>query len=326
MQRPEINFIQDPSIARAIDDLKRRWPAIGAAADHPLTEFFIQRDARKERRRRAIDPKYWRFIIVICIFGFFFSMRFSPTAMHFYMRYNPLIMVLVFLGVALNRKYRKPPKRNDLRSPFHMLAEAGDVSQWAHLWLAPLSYRDVAGTCIGVFYHARVTKKLWLWRLITALVITAAALLFFENAASVIDLWDDQYLLPGVAVGSSSIFFIFALRSLLRNPAYIVHRAMKRIQLMVIQRQKRFFVAHKFWRRGCATFLLVIGFEMNSFLIIILRHWIWMTLSLSIVMWGLIILAISRRLSKMDMSRRFEEFVARETPEFEQLVCQMLDR
>ncbi len=38
--------IEDTQIAAVIDDLKRRWPTIGVAADHPLTEWFI-RNRRK---------------------------------------------------------------------------------------------------------------------------------------------------------------------------------------------------------------------------------------------------------------------------------------
>ncbi|MCE5231044.1 hypothetical protein LLG95_15805 [bacterium] len=319
------NLVEDPAISPLIDDLKHRWPAIGNAVDHPLTEFFIRRTLRKGIRRRGIDPKFYQIATFLCVVCFFLSIRYFPGLANLYMRFNGLILLLVFGGIALNRKFRKPPRRNDLASPFHMLAEAGDVSQWEHLWLAPLSYRDVAGTCIGVFYHTRVSKK-WLPHLTGAFIVLSVIFLLLLNMGAFRNLIGNQYLFPVIALGSSALFFIAATLSLSRNPAYIVHLAMRRIQTMVIQRQQRFFVAHKFWRRTWRIFLLVVCIQMNFFLLIALKHWRWMALSASFVAWGIGILAFSRWFSKRDMSKQFEEFVVRESPEFEQLVCQMIGR
>lgn len=320
-------LISDPAASRAVADLKRRWPAIGAAADHPLTEFFIQRLERKNFRRRGIDAKYKRIAFVVMFFAFFFCLRFFPTVMQFYMRYNHLFLVAIFAAVALNRKYRKPPKQHNLKSPFQLLYEAGDVSQWEHLWLAPLSYRDLAGTCIGVVYHQRTTKKAWAFWLLAWLMVVAAFVMSFSPQVSRLVVAHNQSLLPWLAVGSSLLFVVIAALRLIRNPAHIVHLTMRRMQTLVIQRQQQFFIAHKlFWRRGCATMLLIFGIQFNVMMLIFLRHHKWQAIAVSLITWGIITLAVSRHYSKLDMSKRFEDFIARETPEFEQLVAQMIGR
>ncbi len=47
----------DRSVAAMVEELSRRWPALGVAADHPLTEWLVHRHRRLDRGWRRFLPE-----------------------------------------------------------------------------------------------------------------------------------------------------------------------------------------------------------------------------------------------------------------------------
>lgn len=329
-------FIEDPAIAGTIADLKRRCPAIGDAADHPLAEFFIHRQKSKPRRGRQdklLMGGIWLFLILAFLAGLGYSSSFAS----FFAKYNGFLMIAFFMGGALHRKFRKPPRRNDLTDPIQMLAEAGDVSQWEHLWLAPLAYRDLAGVCLGVYYHRKTASRAWPWRLILRVFFWLAACVlvatFFMDQIRFMQ-WVTCYGYPAetASILAGLVFLIYSAHRLFTDTNYHLCRVMGRISGIVMQRQQRLFVAHEFWksqwRRGCgiALFMIILQINVVSCCVFASRSWGWVYIAASMAGWGLVARLSRRRFARMDISAIFEEFIAREERQYQLLVCQMIGR
>ncbi len=154
------NF-SDPTIAATMAELARRWPAIGAAADHPLTEFFIQKRARLPWSRRGRNELLLRQAPYhgMLLLGVLAIYQMSP-------RFMGLIYLPLILGTALIRRYVRVSKMKDLRWPSDILL-ASDAGQLEQLRLTPLKWRDLLGLEIALEYcrlqalHRRLIHSAW---------------------------------------------------------------------------------------------------------------------------------------------------------------------
>lgn len=144
------HFIQDPSIARAIDDLKRRWPAIGAAADHPLTEWFILR--RRRRNSFFAFPPPWTMRVLWIWMILMFAYRFRASGFAF------MVLALCFftpvrLPQAITGMFRKKQHVRDVREPADLLRD-NDPSHLDQINLTALDFTDLLAACAACCHDA----------------------------------------------------------------------------------------------------------------------------------------------------------------------------
>ncbi len=162
-------MVEDPEVAAAIAELKARWPAIGEAADHPLTEFFYLGAGREEAsfgkrgRRGAIFFGLTKKEILPWLW-----MPLYVAAFHW--NYFFWLLAIIVIYQAWSQRQRRRGKDQERLGGIELSSEPysllkGDDSQRAEWWLAPLSYREFLGICVGFHYARARTGSTWRNRL-----------------------------------------------------------------------------------------------------------------------------------------------------------------
>ncbi|MCE5228066.1 hypothetical protein LLG95_00525 [bacterium] len=318
MHRPEINFIEDPAVAAAIADLKSRWPAVGEAADHPLTEFFVRRWRVVERRVLWEDCKKLS-CIALLMAGLWLGFHFTPFQFHF------LIWIAVVCAFYLWEKTKRLVKTRDIYSPFHLMTAGGDKSQMEQLWLTPVRFRDYAGIYLGWVYCSRSSSSA---KYLNNLVVSVIALFLVYLTGRVFK----TFSIPAghaVAVWACILIVCVSVYYFLRDPVFLLKNRLHDIKVADIDTR----AATGSWLRqkgnaqwaGTMLILLFWVFYLWNMFQPIMGGWIWIfleimlvALSVGIYLWG--------RFNKPDLDREFAFFVKDETPEYDRKVSRLIGR
>ncbi len=166
------DFISDPSVAAAIDDLKCRWPAIGRAAEIPLTEHFLQH----QRRRipwRVLLPNLngWSSSVMWIWLILFLWSQSKASRLIILIGIVPLMLVRLVGAIDTIAGKRRRHARN-LRDVSDLLRD-NDPRQLDQLNLAGLHFTDLLAAC------AACSNNLWRRCAVARAGILGAAWLLF---------------------------------------------------------------------------------------------------------------------------------------------------
>lgn len=149
---PELNYVEDPETTEVIREISTRWPEIGKAADHPLTEFFIRRSGRPG----VLVPALYQMRFVVFLVIITGPLWYMPVVNN-YLRLNIfslkywmiLALICAVLGcIHLVLTTRK--KARAMASPEEMISK--DPEQNCFIWLSGLSLPEFIATSFAHHY------------------------------------------------------------------------------------------------------------------------------------------------------------------------------
>lgn len=237
------HYIEDPQIAASIDDLTSRWPAIGRAADHPLTEWFIQRDiARQQRPSRAMPVVACSAVLMLVALVFFWK----------YVLYALIVIVVlaVFAGDfifglfdafrSVRDEIAKRGHKREVGDPDEFFLAAGDPNQWEQVCMLPIPLRSMAGIMIGCGYHDLVSKKRISLKSVLVIVACAgAAVTICLQLFIPADLWRFIKNIGGpfayILLLASVLPLIYTMESLRRNPSFIMGNFLNQLETSILK-------------------------------------------------------------------------------------------
>lgn len=297
------DYIEDPQIAASIDDLKRRWPDIGAAADHPLTEFFLTRKITRSRilnRTRERIAYFLAAILIYCVLWYFF-----PRFLH---HFSGATLLAVFTTVSILSRYSKMETEYNLRNPDQLLNGAGDESQWQQIWLVPLSYRDIAGVNLGCAFHTWRMNAVRDKRIIIAIGILTFAVCVYYLCSS-FNMW--------VFVPCLLFLLYFGLQTVSSAPAFL-RRRMDLLQI-TLSRGKKETNSGLRSNLDSVDVLLVLLIALNVFLLSFFGNK-GIFVDASMLLWGCIFFyrTYCYRISDLDTS--FKMLLESEADRYEEMI------
>ncbi|MEN6625201.1 MAG: hypothetical protein ABFD69_03120 [Candidatus Sumerlaeia bacterium] len=162
----ELKYIEDPNAARVVREISARWPEIGRAADHPLTDFFIRSGSRDSILVQNGSLLVCLLLIVCSKFGSFPEAQAQGFARWL------LIAICVFIAVMIIRVPFRKKKRHELTWK-ELLFSKQDKNRW--VWLSGLQLPECAAIAFTYEYWkgtwSRSSKTIWFYLLFTVVVI-----------------------------------------------------------------------------------------------------------------------------------------------------------
>ncbi|MCE5228067.1 hypothetical protein LLG95_00530 [bacterium] len=307
-------YIGDPEIARAIDDLKTWWPAIGEAADHPLTEWFIRHQSNKQRtdwsRYSALLARILVYLIALSTLYWFL-----PRYLH------GLIYVAGSIVGAIERRIIIRRKQSNIRNLRHLLLREGDAGQLEQLWLTPITYRDCAGIHLGCIYdhifnpRVRIVRRIVFWGLILALVWVFNRIINSSSASvpNMIAAW------ICLIVFGASVCFSLSI------PAFMLHSALQQIRVERL-RQKALLDETVLDSRNSVIVAYLIGAMIIAIILMLVAPLYWFVLDFILLASGLSIYGWARSMQTRELDRYFNEFVETESSSYNELVSRLMNR
>ncbi len=315
--------------AEATGDLKSRWLGIGAAADHPLLDWFIQHQSNPRTRRRGLLPFLQLLGIVVfaglIITAVVYTGIGTSGRLTFWSIFGCGALVAAVLIV---RKRTLKPRRLDLARPIELITDAGNIEQWSHAALLPLSLRDLAGVYVGLeYWRARHRAQSW-WRRLIVFLLAAAFLAYMAKGLS--ERVTPMMVLLMVASGAALMWSFFRYTS---GRVKLIQQALSDLEARIVGTTNEpraaggrirdgsiFLIWHTAWIANMNGVLIMmdhdksrLDFEAKVALI-------------SMLAWTVICVAAWWRSSRRNLDRLFEEWLARVEPYYHRLVDRALGR
>ena len=156
---------ESPQIQAQFEKCRNRWPAIAAAADHPLTETLrAKMTFKKQLAREALDFAFVALILIF--FGFYFSDRLSFLQKQF-------VFAFYMIGIFVISYFHKRTERG--LSDFLERKNPGLLTD---LKMTPLSFREiVAIDCVSRILQPRIR-----WLGVARLLFVSAFIIYILNS------------------------------------------------------------------------------------------------------------------------------------------------
>lgn len=310
------NFIEDPDIARAIDDLKRRWPAVGEAADHPLTEWFVRQKPRGIDWNRII-PIISRITVYCCVFMFLLYL--VPQRFFYFTMMIAWCFLWLERGLAKRRvRYKTQRKMRKLRD---LLARECDPGQLEQLWLTPITYRDCAGIHMGAMYDELFNRRKWIGRKIIGWLLLLGVILGFNSI-----LMASKGSVPNIITVWCCLGILYlTIHFLFSEPAYILTVGLQQITVAKLKPRACFDedIINPTISRIIVLLLvaLVIGLAL---MIVPADYWHWIDLFILLASFGTYLWI--RPFYKMDFGTVFHRFMESESLEYDMWIDRLMHR
>ncbi|MCX7015562.1 MAG: hypothetical protein NTW86_23915 [Candidatus Sumerlaeota bacterium] len=146
---------------RRVRRMRRRWPALGEAADHPLTAVFAIRRSKTRLGGCAVAILAYILVSIVqtVVFGVGLASGSVQTGIFWLLASGILVLAAPFLYSAWSK--RRPSVELD------RLFAPGNKDLLLNLWLAPLSYRRLL---------AMEAARIWLRQRLRTRILAAALL------------------------------------------------------------------------------------------------------------------------------------------------------
>lgn len=315
------DFIEDPQIAASIDDLKRRWPEIGAAADHPLTEWFIQR-----MNRNPIRDAIMSILFMIMFYGpLFVYSQFDIDDFVFFL----FIVGWMFLWAIGIIRHNKKTKKS-LMIPGDIYIDGSGASQAQQVWMTPLNFRAFAGIELGkMYYHEHGLKwprsrTLLAW--LGAAALSSVLVWAFQNKIAG---WIDKM---GGVVNSGILaicggVLLWSLHRLHSNRAQNICAHMFVVRKYILNQQGGIVAQIKVlglqWRL-ILYFVILMG---NIFIVQTYKGaTYWPLVDASCLLWAVAFIIRTYEYEHSDLNAHFEDFIRSTEPEFMEFVGRKIGR
>lgn len=141
-------YIEDPEIIRLIQGISANWPKIGAAADHPLTEFFIHQRGQAGIWAPVLSQLKW-IVIGFSFIAFLTMLIFIPRS--FRSKRDIYLIVSLFLFMRISSYLKHRPRRvRSVTKPQLMLSQ--DSAQNCWIWLSGLTLSQFVAISFAYYY------------------------------------------------------------------------------------------------------------------------------------------------------------------------------
>lgn len=192
--------IEDPEVIVALRGMSRRWPRLAAAADHPLTEYFIHRRGRPGLITPLMHNARWIVYSILMASAYVVPQILVhkipggnvATGIFFYIISALILMSLVAL---LQRR----PVIRAMSSPDQLISK--DPAQNCWIWLSGLRYRDFLGIMVAYNYwlgSGLHRARYWICGIFTALNVIIILVLIKNGAGSAWIVNAIQLILMGI--------------------------------------------------------------------------------------------------------------------------------